>query len=81
MIQTQNFVTHAINRLDSIMSKLINRSEKILSNQPLINFYIPNPIDWTQESCFFENQDSISAYLFELNQNPSFESTIDILTS
>ena len=29
MIQTQNFVTRPISRLDSILSKLINRSEGI----------------------------------------------------
>ena len=46
-----------------------------------INLYIPNSIDWTQESCYFENQDSILANSFELDQTLSFESLIDILTS
>jgi len=49
MIQTQNSVTRPISRLDSIMSELINESEKSLSCQPLTNLYIPNPIDWTKE--------------------------------
>ena len=81
MIQTQNFVTRPSSRLDLIMSDLINESEESLSCQPLTNPYIPNHIDWTQESCYFENQDSISAHPFELDQTPSFESHIDILTS
>ena len=38
-------------------------------------------LDWTQESCYFRNQDSISAHPFELDQTPSFESHIDILVS
>jgi len=66
MIQTQNFVTRPISRLDSIMSELINESEKSLSCQPLTNPYIPNSIDWSQESCYFGNQDSISSHPFEL---------------
>ena len=49
MIQTQNSVTRPISRLDSIMSELINESEKSLSCQSLINSYIPNPIDWAEE--------------------------------
>ena len=74
MIQSQNFVTRPISRLDSIMSELINKNEESLSCQPLINPYISNSIDWTQESCYFRNQDSISAYTFELDQTPCFES-------
>ena len=48
MIQTQNFVTRPISKLDSIMSELINENEKNLSYQYLTNPYIPNSIDWTQ---------------------------------
>ena len=71
-IQTQNYVTQPISRLDSIMSELINESEKNLSCQPLTNPYIPNSIDLTQESCYLENQDSILAHPFELDQALSF---------
>ena len=60
MIQTQNPVTRPISKLDSILSELIKEKEKSLSCQPLTNPYILNPTDWTQESCDFENQDSIS---------------------
>ena len=67
MIQTQNFVTQPISGLDLIMSELINESEKSLSCQPLTNLYIPNSIDWSQESCYFENQDSILSHLLELD--------------
>ena len=63
------------------MSELINGSEKSLSCQPLTNSYIPNPIDWTEELCYFGNQDSISAHPFKLNQTLSFESYIYILAS
>jgi len=61
------------------MSKLINESEKSLSCQPLTNPYIPNSIERTQESCYFRNQDSISAHPFD--QTLCFESRIDILAS
>ena len=40
MIHNRNSVTRPISRLDSIMSKLINKSKKILSCQPLPNPYI-----------------------------------------
>ena len=63
------------------MSKLINENEKNLSCQPLTNPYVPNSIDWTQESCYFRNHNSISARPFELNQTPCFENHIDILAS
>jgi len=63
------------------MSELINENEKNLSCQCLTNPYISNSIDWTQESCYFGNQDSISAHPFELDKTPSFESHIDILAS
>ena len=71
MIQTQNSVTRPISRLDSIMNELINGSEKSLSCQTLTNPYIPNSIDWSQESCYFGNQDSISEHTFELDQTPN----------
>ena len=60
---------------------MIIESEKSLSCRPLTNPYIPNSINWTQESCYFGNQGSISAHPFELDQTTSFESHIDILTS
>ena len=75
------FCYPAISRLDSIMSELINETEKSLSCQPLTNSYIPNSTDWTEESQYFRNQDSISAYTCELDQTLSFESRIDILAS
>ena len=53
----------------------IHRNEKTCSSD------ISNSIDLDQESCCFENQDSISAHLFELDQNQKFESHIDILAS
>ena len=68
MILTQNFVTRPISRLDSIMSELINENKKSLSCQPLTNPYIPDSINWTQESCYFENQNSISAHTFDLTK-------------
>ena len=81
IIQTQNSVTRPISRLDSIMSDLINESEESLSCQPLTNPYIPNSTDWIQESCYFGNQDSISANPLKLDQTPRFENHIDTLTS
>ena len=53
MIQTQNFVTRPICRLDSIMSELINENEESLSCQPLTNSYLSDSTDWTQKSCYF----------------------------
>jgi len=47
----------------------------------LINPDIPNSIVIDQESCCFENQDSISAHPFELDQHQIFENHIDILAS
>ena len=81
IIQTQNSVTCPISRLDSIMIDLINESEESLSCQPLTNRYIPNSTDWTKESCYFGNQDSISANPLKLDQIPRFENHIDILAS
>ena len=76
MIQTQNSITRPISRLDSIMSNLINKSEKSLSCQPLTNPYIPNSTDWTQELCHFRSQDSILKRTFELDQTPSYGSRL-----
>ena len=56
MILTPNSVTRPVSRLDSLMSELINESEKNLSCQPLTDPYIPNSTDWTHESCHFGNQ-------------------------
>ena len=63
------------------MSELINESEKSLLCQPLTNPYILNSIDWSQESYYFGNQDSISECTIELDQTPSYESRLDILAS
>ena len=63
------------------MSDLINESEEGLYCQPLTNPYILNSTDWTQESCYFGNQDSISEHTFELDQTPSYESHLDILAN
>ena len=79
MIQTPNSVTRLISKLDSIMSELINDNEESLSCQSLTNPYIPNSTDWTQESCYFGNQDLISECTFEFDQTPSYESHLDIL--
>ena len=81
MIQTQNSITRPISKFDSIMSELINENEESLSCQPLTNSYIPNSTDWTQESCYFGNQDLISANPLKLDQTLRFENHIDILTS
>ena len=81
MIQIQTSVTQLTSKLDSIMSELINENQENLSCQPLINPYIPNSIDWTQKSCHFGNQDSISERTFELDQTPSYENHLDNLAS
>ena len=47
----------------------------------MTNSDISNSIDLEQKSYFFGNQDSISSYPFELDQNQNFESHIDILAS
>jgi len=49
------------------MSELINENEKSLSYQLSTNPYIPNSIDWIQESCYFGNQDSCSVHPLELD--------------
>jgi len=55
MIQTQNSVNQPISTLDSILSEMINRNERILPYQPLTNPYIYNSINWTKESWCFGN--------------------------
>ena len=47
MIQTRNYVTRPISRLDAIMSELVNdyENEKTFSYQPLTNPDIFNSID------------------------------------
>ena len=57
------------------------RARKVFLVKPLTNSYIPNSTDWTQESCYFGNQDSISERTFELDQTLSYESHLDILAS
>ena len=47
----------------------------------MTNPYILNSTDWTQESCYFGNQDSISVNPLKLDQTPRFENHIDILAS
>ena len=76
MIHTQNSVTQPISRLGIIMNKLINENEESFSCQPLTNPYIPNFIDWTQESCYFGNQDSISVHPLELDQTHVLKITL-----
>ena len=41
IIQTQNFVTRPISRLEALMTELINESEESLSCRPLTDPYIP----------------------------------------
>jgi len=81
MIQAQNSVTRPISTLDSLMSNLINESKKSLSCQLLTNLYIPYSTDWTQESCYSGNQDSISERTSQFDQTPSYKSRLDILAS
>ena len=74
------FCYTAICRLDSILSELINRSERILSCQPLTNPDISNSIDLTQDSCCFENQDSYTPFLeHSLEETSYLEKSIEIL--
>ena len=42
---------------------------------------MPNSIDLTQDSCHFENQDSISAHPSELVQTSNVKDPVDILAS
>jgi len=57
------------------MIDLINESEESLSCQPLTNRYIPNSTDWTKESCYFGNQDSISTNPVKLDQTQGLKIT------
>ena len=65
------------------MSQLVSiyRNGKTLSYQPLTNSAIPNSIDLTKDSCYFINQDSISAHPSELVQTLNVKNPIDILAS
>ena len=65
------------------MSQLVNiyRNKETLSYQSLTNSGFSNSIDLTHDSCYFGNQDPISAYQFELDQILTFENPIDSLTS
>ena len=80
MMRTQNFSTRPISRLDSIINELVNRSEKILSYQPLTNSDISNSINLTHDSCCFENQDSDTPILeYPLEKISYLEKNIEIL--
>ena len=59
----------------------IYKNEETLSYQPLTNSAISNSIDLTQDSCYFENQDSISAHPSELVQTSNVKDPIEILAS
>ena len=79
-LKFQKSSAESINRLEAQLSQLVSiyRNEETLSYQPLTNSAIPNSIDLTQDSCHFENQDSISAHPSELVQTSN---PIDILAS
>ena len=47
----------------------------------MTNLDISNSIDVDHESCYFGNQDSISAHSFGLDQPQNFENHVDILVS
>ena len=47
----------------------------------MTNSAIPNSIDLIQDSCHFENQDSISAHPSKHDQTSNVENPIDILAS
>ena len=51
----------------------IYREEETLSYQYLTNSAISSTIDLTQDSCCFDNQDSISSQHLELDQYQSFD--------
>ena len=75
MNQTQHFITQSIDRLEAQMSQLVNtcRNKKTLLYHYLINPDISNSVDLAQESCCFENQDSILLYYLELDQYRAFD--------
>ena len=78
MIQIQNSVTRPSSRLDSIMSDLINESEKSLSCQPLNNPYIPTLPIGPKNHAILETK---IQFQLKLDQTPRFENHIDILAS
>ena len=82
-LQFQKSSAQSINRLETQLSQLfsIYRNEETLSYQPMTNLDISYSIDVTQDSCYFENQDSISVHPFELDQTSNFENPIDILAN
>ena len=67
-LQFQKSSAQSINRLETQLSQLVSiyRNEETLSNS----------IDLTQDSCYFENQDSILAHSFELDQTSNFETIL-----
>ena len=79
----QKSSTQSINRLEQQLSQLVNiyRNEEALSYQPLANSDISNSIDLIQDSCCFENQNSISEHPIELDQYQILENHIDMLAS
>ena len=81
--QFQKSFTQSIDRLEAQLSQLVNihRNEETHSYQPLTNSDISNSINLDQKSCCFENQDSMSAYPFELDQTSNFKNPIDIMAS
>jgi len=54
---------------------------KTLHSHPLTIPDVSNHFVRAKESCYFGNQDSISAYPFELDQTSNFENPINILAS
>ena len=81
--QFQKSLAQSIDRLETQLSQLVNihKNEETHSYQPLTNPYTSNSIDLDQDSCFFGNEDSISAHPFELDQHQNFENHVDILAS
>ena len=59
----------------------IHKNKETHSYQSLTNLNISNSIDLDQESCYFGNQDSISAHPFELDQHQIPENHINMLAS
>ena len=78
IIQTQHMVTQSIHAQESQLANTIAyTNEETQPYQSLTDFNIPCPIDVTQVSYHFENQDLISSYQPELDQNQ----ILDILAS
>ena len=82
-LKFQKSSTESINKLETQLSQLVSiyKNEETLSFQPLTNSAIPNSIDLTQDSCHFENQDSILAHPSELVQISNVKNPINILES